>query len=232
MNSLANEIVWSDGAGKDLTLAEGECHLWELRPSHDYAVLLSSAELRRYQNITSEEVRISFATSQGGLRTLVARYRNCEPGQVRLERGEQGKPYVADGPHFNLSHSAGRILAAFSSQPLGLDLEALSRRVNARALAARFFSPSEAAHVRSLDDAQARGVFLRYWVGKEATVKLSGDGIYHGLRDARVVWGEGTTSHGEYRGRKVWLREYDLGENLLGALASWKPVEAKGFFRI
>ena len=182
--------------------------------------------------MTNEEAKISFATSQGGLRTIAACYRNCEPSQIRLEREERGKPYLAGGPHFNLSHTAGRIFAAFSQQPLGLDVESANRRVHARELAAKFFSEQESAHIHSLDHVEAQAAFLRYWVCKEATVKLSGDGIYHGLREARVELGGEGISRGSYLGREVWLREFSPGENLLAALASWEPVEAKGFFRI
>lgn len=232
MKEPAAAISWSNGRGKIPELGPGACHLWELQPSHAYAALLGPGEAERYHAVTNEEVKISFATSQGGLRTICAIYQNCHPSQIHLERAEHGKPFLAGGPHFNLSHTAGRIFAAFSAQPLGLDVESANRRVQARALAARYFSPAESARVRALDEAAARAVFLRYWVAKEAMVKLSGDGIYHGLRDALVELGEGGISYGEYRGRRVCLREFSPGEALLAALASWEPVEVKGFFRI
>jgi len=229
---LKPAISWSDWAGQTPVLPPGTCHLWDLRPSHGYADILGTEELARYQAITNEEVKISFATSQGGLRTVAACYRNCEPWQIRLEREERGKPYLADGPHFNLSHTAGRIFAAFSPQSLGLDVESSNRTVHACDLAAKFFSEEESAHIHSLDEARAQAAFLRYWVCKEATVKLSGDGIYHGLREARVELGGEGISRGNYQGREVWLREFSPGQNLLAALATWEPVEAKGFFRI
>ncbi|MFZ4683206.1 MAG: 4'-phosphopantetheinyl transferase family protein [Terrimicrobiaceae bacterium] len=232
MKEPAAAISWSNGLGEIPELETGACHLWELQPSHAYAALLGPRETERYHAVTNEEVKISFATSQGGLRTICAIYQKCHPSEIRLERAEHGKPFLAGGPHFNLSHTAGRIFAAFSPQPLGLDVESASRRVQARALAAKFFSPTEAARVCALDEAAAQAAFLRYWVGKEATVKLSGDGIFHGLRDARVELGEGGISHGEYRGRTVCLREFSPADGLLAALASWEPVEVKGFFRI
>jgi hypothetical protein len=63
-------------------------------------------------------------------------------------------------------------------------------------------------------------------------VKLSGDGIYHGLRHARVALSNDGRSHGAYQGREVSLREFRPAPDLVAALASWEPVEAKGFFRI
>ena len=232
MKESAATFSWSNGRGEIPELEPGSCHLWELQPSHAYAEFLGPGERERYHAVTNEEVKISFATSQGGLRTICAIYQNCHQSQIHLQRAEHGKPFLPGGPHFNLSHTAGRIFAASSAQPLGLDVEWANRRVQAGALAAKYFSPTEAARIRALDEAAARAVFLRYWVAKEATVKLSGDGIYHGLRDALVELGEGGISHGEYRGRRVCLREFSPGEGLLAALASWEPVEVKGFFRI
>ena len=63
-------------------------------------------------------------------------------------------------------------------------------------------------------------------------VKLSGDGIYHGLRHALVELAADRRSGGTYQVRKVFLWEFRPVDDLVAALASWKPVEAKGFFRI
>jgi phosphopantetheinyl transferase len=84
----------------------------------------------------------------------------------------------------------------------------------------------------SVAQAERKLTFLRYWVCKEAMVKLSGDGIYHGLRHTRVDLAADGRSGGTYQGRKVFLWEFQPADDLVAALASWKPVEAKGFFRI
>ena len=86
--------------------------------------------------------------------------------------------------------------------------------------------------IMSLDVTERKLTFLRYWVCKEAMVKLSGDGIYHGLRYARVDLAADGRSHGTYQGRKVSLWEFRPLHDLVAALASWEPVGAKGFFRI
>ena len=83
-----------------------------------------------------------------------------------------------------------------------------------------------------LEDPIKTLTFLRYWVCKEAIVKLSGDGIYYGLRYARVDLASDGRSRGAYKGREVWLREFRPAKDLVAALASWEPLEAKGFFRI
>jgi hypothetical protein len=39
-------------------------------------------------------------------------------------------------------------------------------------------------------------------------------------------------SRGHYKGRNVWLREFQPAEGLLAALASWEPLEMKSFFQV
>jgi 4'-phosphopantetheinyl transferase len=149
-----------------------------------------------------------------------------------MRRQARGKPYVEGAPEFNLSHTCGRTIAAFSLEAIGIDVESAGRAVHARELATRFFFPEETASIMSVAEAERKLTFLRYWVCKEAMVKLSGDGIYHGLRYARVDLAADGRSRGTYQGRKVSLREFRPAHDLVAALASWKPVEAKGFFRI
>jgi len=104
--------------------------------------------------------------------------------------------------------------------------------VQAGDLARKFFFEDELDGVMKLDGSDRDLTFLRYWVCKEAIVKLSGDGIYYGLRHARVGLAADGRSHGGYQGREVSLREFRPAPDLLAALATWEPVEAKGFFRI
>lgn len=227
-----SDVLWTEPETGRLALADGEIHLWNLRPSHAYAKSLRPHELVRYQRMVNEEVKISYVTAQVGLREVAARYRGEAPENVVLRRGPQGKPFLSGGPEFNLSHTAGGIFAAFSNRPVGLDVESADRNVHAESLAEKFFSRKEVEYLLALPADQRNRAFLRFWVGKEATVKLSGDGIFLGLRDVEVELGEGGGSRGRYRGRDVWLHEFSPGGNLLACLATWQPDEVKCFFRL
>ncbi|HEY5706969.1 MAG TPA: 4'-phosphopantetheinyl transferase superfamily protein [Terrimicrobiaceae bacterium] len=189
-------------------------------------------ESLRYEKIVNEEVKCSYGSAQGGLRRIAALYMGCLPEEIEMCRERRGKPYVPGAPEFNLSHTAGRMFAAFSSKAVGLDVESAHRTVRAEALARKFFSREETSQIEALEGPIQGFTFLRYWVCKEAMVKLSGDGIYYGLRYARVDLASGGRSHGDYKGREVWLKEFRPAKDLVAALASWEPLEAKGFFRI
>ena len=217
--------------GNPELLAQG-VHFWQIRPSHVFVQYLNREESLRYEKIAHQEAKISYCSAQGGLRKIVSAYMDCLPQAVKMRRGRRGKPYVPGAPQFNLSHSEGMIIAAFSSSPVGLDVESARRTVQAEGIARKFFFDEEIRRVELSDASIKTLTFLRYWVCKEAIVKLSGDGIYHGLRYAQVDLSIDGRSHGAYKGRKVWLNEFRPSHDLVAALASWQPLEAKGFFRI
>ena len=76
-----------------------------------------------------------------------------------------GKPFFADCPgvHFNLSHTAGAVLAAVSDQPVGVDIERI--RPVGRHLMARLAPGGTEAD------------FFQSWVRREARTKRSGAGV-------------------------------------------------------
>jgi 4'-phosphopantetheinyl transferase len=207
-------------------------HFWQIRPAHIFVQYLNPEESLRYEKIAHEEAKISYCSAQGGLRKIVSAYMDCLPEAVEMRRGRRGKPYVPGAPQFNLSHSEGMIMAAFSASPVGLDVESARRTVQAEGIARKFFFDDEIRRVERAEASMKSLTFLRYWVCKEAIVKLSGDGIYHGLRYAQVDLSADGRSQGAYKGRKVWLNELRPSQDLVAALASWRPLEAKGFFRI
>ena len=226
------DFEWINYEDEDLEIPVDGVHLWLIEPSSRYEDYLDSAELLRYERILNREVRASYSCAQGGLRRLAGIYMHRPPEQVTMRRQTRGKPYVQGAPEFNLSHTCGRTIAVFSREAIGIDVESARRRVHAGELATRFFFPEEATRIMNVDEAERKLTFLRYWVCKESMVKLSGDGIYYGLRYARVDLAADGRSDGTYQGRKVFLWEFRPAPNLLAAVASWKPVEAKGFFRI
>ncbi len=224
--------TWPDYAGEKLHLAPGDVHVWQLMPDHDFVQFLPPYERVRYDDISHAENKAGYAMSQGGLRRITSFYMERDWREVHVQRRLHGKPYVEAAPEFNLSHTVGQVFAAFAPHEVGLDIESINRNVHAVDLARKFFSPTEAEDIASRPEAERNARFLRYWVCKESSVKLSGDGIYHGLRDVEVTLGTDGWSEAVYRGRGVKIREFRLSSQLMGALAAWETFAVKGFFRV
>ena len=80
-----------------------------------------------------------------------------------------GKPYVANGPFFSISHCKEAIAVALDDQPIGIDIESI-RNVD-QDLILRTMNEEEQKQIHSNRD------FTRLWTQKEAIVKAQGVGI-------------------------------------------------------
>ncbi|GBE91475.1 4'-phosphopantetheinyl transferase [Nostoc cycadae WK-1] len=173
----------------NVTLLPNEVHLWRIDldvpdSQLDFlAATLSSDELARANRFRFLEHRQRFIAGRGSLRSILSRYLNIEPQQVRFDYEPRGKPLLADtlatsGLLFNLSHSQDLALCAVNyTRKIGIDLEYVRSVSDLEALAERFFLPREYDLVRSLPADQQQAVFFRYWTCKEAYLKATGDGI-------------------------------------------------------
>ncbi len=90
-------------------------------------------------------------------------------GVEKVERNEQGKPYIPDSPYFiSFSHKGDVSVAAISDHEVGVDIENVTAPRNITRLS-RLFDDSEVPE--SLYD------FYRLWTAKEAMGKYNGTGI-------------------------------------------------------
>ncbi len=224
--------AWISSPDTPPSFTQGLAHLWNITPSFHFANLLDEREKGRWSGILSQETQRDYATSQGGLRNILSRYLGCSPNEVPMQRQSGGKPYVESGPHFNLSHTEGVTVAVFSGQEVGIDLEKADRRVSADGISKKFFTPEEVKMLSLLKDEEKRAYFLRLWVCKEASVKLSGEGIAFGLRKVGVDLLSNENPTALYEGKVVHLWEFEPAPGFFGALASWSPCRANCFYRL
>ena len=84
---------------------------------------------------------------------------------------EHGKPYLANGPYFSISHCKEGIAVAIDDAPIGIDIEAI-RHAN-EDLIERTMNEEERLAISELGMRE----FTRFWTQKEAIVKAEGTGI-------------------------------------------------------
>ncbi len=93
-------------------------------------------------------------------------------------RTPQGKPYFESPalPSFSLSHTDSFAVAVVSTEgPVGVDVEGLARKDSFSRIADRYFSDSEKALLHASNTPCEH--FLRIWTQKEATAKMTGEGL-------------------------------------------------------
>lgn len=90
-----------------------------------------------------------------------------------LQYGMYGKPFLKNGPHFNISHSRGYGAVAFSPEPVGMDMELV--RPYHEMLPQRIFSRGELDWFRERNC--LRRDFFTLWTLKESYYKYLGTGL-------------------------------------------------------
>jgi len=137
---------------------------------------MSLDETRRAARFVQEKHARRFCAGRVGMRRILATYTGGAAADLTFEYGPNGKPVLARGPCFNLSHTGARaVLAVSRTRALGVDIE-LWRAVEPD-VATRFFSARENAALGSLGADDWRAGFFRCWTRKEAVIKALGTGL-------------------------------------------------------
>lgn len=214
-----------------------EVHVWHMLADrvtassvlNEIETMLTPDERSRMDALQRSQDRVLYLLSRGLLRTVLASYLDCAGGDVCFAADAHGKPILRPGEHclplqFNLTHSRGAIaLAVSGGREVGIDVEERNRQVDFLALAERFFAPSEARHLRTLNNGQVPDAFFAIWTLKEAYVKAIGRGISFPLDafsfdlDANRLLGFQPLA--DFVSRDWHFQQFDLGERHCGALA-------------
>jgi 4'-phosphopantetheinyl transferase len=151
--------------------------------------LLSLDEQEKAHSMTAPAVRDRFVAGRKMIRENLSLWLCSDPSTICLEVGGSGKPFVKEDPslHFSISHSGELLMAAFSREEVGVDLER-QRDVEAMALAKRLFSTEEACYLNEFSNGdKASDAFFRLWTCREAAIKADGRGMGALLTSTRVV---------------------------------------------
>lgn len=219
-------------------LTTDDVHVWRIGLEIDETLLarlraiLADDERRRAERFHFEKDRRHFTAGRGALRIVLARYLARRPEEVRFAYSSYGKPRLMDTDNssnlrFNLTHSHGlALLAVTRGRDIGVDVERLrDMERDGEPLAERFFSPREAAVLRSLPPELRREAFFHCWTRKEAYIKANGKGLslpldqfdvsLHPDEPAALL----ATHHDPPEARRWSLRSLHPGEGFVGALA-------------
>ena len=180
----------------DLHLKEGEVHVWCAalgRPAMiaRLLTLLADDERERAERFRVRDDFARFVVSRALLRTILGRYLDLEPRELRFSTTPNGKPVLAkpyeNALMFNLSRSRELVLYAIASDvEVGIDVEREGQDLEVDQLAECFFTPAEAASIRRLSGSEKSTAFLTYWVCKEAYIKATGEGLSRPLNSFEV----------------------------------------------
>ena len=146
-----------------------------------YAQFLSPEEAKRHERFTFSRDKQQFLVTRALVRWVLAQYLGLDdPGSLEFGASRNGKPelLIETTLQFNLTHTRGLIaLAVMQVEPVGIDVEYLSRQADIVNLAERYFARKEAEDLLALPVAQWNERFYDLWTLKEAYLKACGTGL-------------------------------------------------------
>ena len=197
-NSLGQLLEWQTISPlRPPTLQAEELHIWCLSLSlkkHEREIaleLLSDMQRDKFERRSTSQIQNAYLASRYYLLKLLAGYAGIDAEQVQLAYSRLNKPYLdpnLSGLEFNFTDTSYQDrstgLFAFTKQrQVGVDIEALARRAEFRAIAAKRFSPAEITYASDGRGGIDPHRFLSVWTRKEAYGKATGKGINFRMRD-------------------------------------------------
>lgn len=137
--------------------------------------LLDEQELHRHDRYLDPDKKAEFLAGRCFLKKELSQMVQMPPQDIRVSLSSNGKPFFsAPGikyPYFNLSHSRGVLVIAFSKFPVGVDLE-YQRDVSMEALQP-FLSDQELSVLNDQTGAEQQQSLINLFTMKEAFVKAT-----------------------------------------------------------
>lgn len=196
---------------------------------------LSVSELARLNAMSAPARRTEFIACRYALRLLLAG-NHADVARWSLEAHAGQPPRLcadqAAGLYLSLSHSHGWMACAVAPEPVGVDIEVISRRPASSMadLAQLACSPAERAELAQITDAaQCQQRFVQLWSLKEAWFKQRGTGVDFALLPRLACKpSQGTaTQHGTGGGSAhawAWTTATPAGQPAMVSVCSSSPV--------
>ncbi len=144
-------------------------------PICDLIPMVSQERKEKIENYKYDMDRRLSLYSELIVRWWICNKLNINNNDIVINTNKYGKPYYRDFPNifYNISHTYGALIAAFSSSEIGVDIEEV-KSIDIK-IAQRVFTVSEQEYIASSSNINA--AFYEIWTKKEAYVKFLGKGL-------------------------------------------------------
>jgi 4'-phosphopantetheinyl transferase len=194
-----NEVLWQTNF---VGLRKGELHLWLVNLNHHHSIvdesakILSLNEMTRAEKFHFEKDRTYYIIRRCILKEIISKYLKIPSKDVKYTYHKYGKPSLKSDLdmklYFNLSHSNGMALYAFSSDnTVGTDLEYINNpmfmKKDLSQYAETFLTPQELTNFLKIPEEKRKTIFFKLWTIKEAFSKAVGTGVHEFLKDIEII---------------------------------------------
>jgi len=182
------------------------------------AALIAPEEREKAARFRFARDRRRFVVRRARLRQCLAAGMGVAPEALVFVERAFGKPTLAGGPEFSLSHSGEHWALAIAGVPVGVDIEQLNRAIDCADIAKGLFGPRECTALAALPEDRATRAFFDCWARKEAFVKAIGQGLSYSL-DAFEVSVDGPARL--CAGGEGWaIQDFAFAQDVAGAVVA------------
>lgn len=134
----------------------------------------------------------------------------------RLELSQRKRPFLPEGPDFNIAHSGEWVVLALAEKGnIGIDIE--QKKPVDLAQYRSILNGDEWSHIQHAPD--RKDAFYGIWTRKEAVCKADGMGLYRDLDQINTLQNPVTLAD-----RTWFLRQLPVGPDYAGHLAAEHPI--------
>ena len=154
---------------------------WPEAAAHRLEQCLAADERDKMERFRFEKDRRRYLVGRGLLRSLLGRYLDVAPQELRFETTAAGKPHLASGQgqlQFNLAHSGEYVLIAIADgRAVGSMLKRSATTSTPDSSRRISFRRTSGASSKTLTGRAKIEAFFECWTRKEAYVKARGEGL-------------------------------------------------------
>lgn len=145
---------------------------------------LTEEEIIKSKDYKSEIAKINYLVSRAILNLSLKGLLEKGINDLIVKRDKNNKPYLENtiGLKFNISHTEGLVLLAFSKREVGIDVEKINFKFEFKDILENCFTRDE---IINIDNNIIS--FYRYWTAKEAYLKCDGIGLVRNLKEIEII---------------------------------------------
>ena len=145
---------------------------------------LTEEEIIKSKDYKSEIAKINYLVSRAILNLSLKGLLEKGINDLIVKRDKNNKPYIENtiGLKFNISHTEGLVLLAFSKIEVGIDVEKINYQFELKDILENCFTKDE---IINIDNNIIS--FYRYWTAKEAYLKCDGIGLIRNLKEIEII---------------------------------------------
>lgn len=178
--------------------------------SHFDELLLQVYTERREKVLKYKSKKVAGISLTAGLlmQEVIGKDLGLNVCDIHMGTETKGKPFLIghEDYHFNLSHSGEYVVFAVAKTDVGVDIERVGGKYNAR-VAERCFTEREQEYVLAVDSEMERR-FCELWTMKESYLKVSGVGISLPLNSFEINVEKLLVEHTEYSYSMKQMEDY------------------------